>query len=175
MGPTTLGQTSWDADHSQMSRVLRHLPIVGEWARHDITAPLEWTGPAGAKRVLVEEEDAELRAAMTDALRRAGYRTAECAGPGWHGEGRCPLVMGDGCSSVEAADAVLQVLVASDEPLREVRAALRDEEPALPVIAFVPAPTIERDPGLAEGATPATGPLTRDAVVRAVEEAIGPP
>ena len=157
-----------------MNRVLRQIPFVGEWTRHDV-APPQWTGPADAKRVLVEEEDSELRSAMADALRAAGYRTAECSGPGWHGDGRCPLVEGDGCTSVESADAVLQVLVASNEPMREVRAAVHTEEPGVPLILFAPAPTIARDPDLAEGATVQSGPLSRAAVVRAIEDAIGPP
>ncbi|MCB1017048.1 MAG: hypothetical protein KDB10_18310 [Acidimicrobiales bacterium] len=157
-----------------MRRALRRLPVVGEWARHDVDPP-RWQGPPAAKRVLVEEEDAELRSAMGAALRAAGYRTAECAGPGWHGDGRCPMVESDGCDAVDTADAVLQVLVASDEPMREVRATLHDERPALPVVVFAPRATVERDPGLAEGATVATGPLSRAAVVRAVEDAIGPP
>ena len=158
-----------------MSRVLRQIPVVGEWTRHDVTPPSGWTGPDGAKRVLVEEEDTELRSAMAEALRRAGYRTAECSGPGWHGDGRCPLVVGDGCAPVETADAVLQVLVASDEPMREVRAALRGERPDVPVIVFAPAHTVERNPELARDLVVATGSLNRTAVVRAIEDAIGPP
>ena len=157
-----------------MNRVVRKIPIVGEWVRHDVTPPL-WTGPADAKGVLVEEEDSELRSAITDALRTAGYRTAECSGPGWHGDGRCPLVEGDGCNSVATADAVLQVLVASDQPMRAVRATIHSDEPDVPVILFAPAPTIARDPELAEGAKVRTDTLTRAAVVRAVQDAIGPP
>ena len=157
-----------------MNRVVRQIPVVGEWARHDVTPP-SWTGPAGAKGVLVEEEDSELRSALSEALRAAGYRTAECAGPGWHGDGRCPLVEGDGCASVETADAVLQVLVASNEPMREVRATIHHDEPDVPVILFAPAPTIARDPDLAEGAAVRNDPLTRAAVVRAVADTIGAP
>ncbi len=157
-----------------MKRLVRQIPVVGEWARHDVTPP-PWTGPADAKGVLVEEEDSELRSALSEALRAAGYRTAECAGPGWHGDGRCPLVEGEGCTSVETADAVLQVLVASDQPMRDVRATIHREEPGVPVILFAPAPTIARDPELAEDATVRNDPLTRGAVVRAVEDAIGPP
>lgn len=157
-----------------MNRVVRQIPVVGEWARHDVTPP-RWTGPADAKGVLVEEEDSELRSAIAEALRAAGYRTAECSGPGWHGDGRCPLVEGAGCDSVETADAILQVLVASNEPLREVRASIHSDEPGVPVILFAPAPTIARDPDLAEGATVRSDPLTRAAVVRSVEDTIGPP
>lgn len=157
-----------------MNRVLRQIPVVGEWTRHDVTPP-QWTGPEDAKRVLVEEEDTELRSAMGEALRQAGYRTAECSGPGWHREGRCPLVEGDGCTAVERADVVVQVLVASDEPMNEVRAALRATDPDLPVTVFAPAPSVHRHPDLVDGTTVATGPLTRKGVVAAVHDAIGPP
>ena len=56
-----------------MNRVLPQIPVVGEWTRHDVTPP-QWTGPEDAKRVLVEEEDTELRSAMAAALQAAGYR-----------------------------------------------------------------------------------------------------
>lgn len=157
-----------------MKSVLRRLPVVGEWLRHDIHPPT-WTGPENGKRVLIEEEDSELRAAMAEALRAAGYQTAACGGPGWQGDGRCPLVEGAGCGAIDGADAVVQVLVASDGPMNEVRAAIRAHDPDLAVTVMAPAPTVARHPDLVEGATVSTAPLTRSGVVVAVAEAIGPP
>ena len=91
--------------------------------------------------------------------------------------GVTPLLMdyADPASIAATADAVLQVLVASDQPMRAVRATIHSDEPDVPVILFAPAPTIARDPELAEGAKVRTDTLTRAAVVRAVQDAIGPP
>ena len=155
-----------------MKTAIRRLPVVG--TRGATIEPPAWTGPAGAKRVLVEEDDTELRHAMAEALRRAGYQTAECGGPGHH-EGDCPLVTGAGCEAVDGADAVLQVLVTSDEPMHEVRAALTGHDPDLPVVVFAPKPAVDRRPDLVEGILVNSGPLTRHGVVAAVTEAIGPP
>lgn len=174
MGPKALVAGRSPADHRDVRSVLRHVPLLRERARHDIEPPA-WTGPGDAKRVLIEEGDDELRTAMTGALRRAGYQTAECAGPGGHGDGRCPLVAGTGCHAVDGADAVVHVLVTSDEPMNEVRAAVVGEDPDLPVIVFAPAPTVARRPDLVEGSQVSTGPLTRTGVVAAVQEALGPP
>ena len=88
-----------------MRSMLRRIPMVREWFRHDIEPPT-WQGDDDGRRVLLEEEDPVLRHAMALALRDAGFRTAECSGPGSHGDGRCPLVEGAGCSAVDEADAV---------------------------------------------------------------------
>lgn len=156
-----------------MKTVIRRLPVVRDRA-HTIEPP-DWAGPDGAKQVLIEEEDAELRHAMGEALRRAGYRTAECEGPSHHHRGDCPLVTGTGCQAVDGADAVIQVLVTSDEPMNQVRGALTGHHPALPVVVFAPRPAVERRPDLVEGTRVDSGPLTRNGVVAAVMEAIGPP
>lgn len=155
-----------------MKTAIRRLPVVGN--RRATIEPPVWTGPEGAKRVLIEEDDGELRHAMGEALRRAGYRTAECGGPG-HRDGDCPLVTGAGCETVDAADAVVQVLVTSDEPMHEVRAAVTGHSPDLPVVVFAPKPAVDRRPDLVEGTLVHSGPLTRSGVVAAVTEAIGPP
>ena len=156
-----------------MKTAIRRLPVVRH--RANVIEPPGWTGPDGAKRVLIEEEDSELRHAMGLALRQAGYRTAECAGPGHHHDGDCPLVAGTGCEAVDGADAVVQVLVTSDEPMHEVRAAITGHDPELPVVVFAPKPAVERRPDLVEGTHVNSGPLTRNGVVAAVTEAIGPP
>lgn len=156
-----------------MKTAIRRLPVVRD--RGHAIDPPGWSGPEGAKRVLVEEDDAELRHAMAQALQRAGYRTAECSGPGHHREGTCPLVEGSGCETIDGADAVVQVLVTSDEPMHEVRAAVTGQVPDLPVVVFAPRPAVERRPDLVEGTLVDTGPLTRAGVVAAVEAAIGAP
>lgn len=158
-----------------MRELLRRIPVVGGLFVRDIEPPTAWEGPESGRPVLIEEQDPELRSAMAAALRDAGFRTAECAGPGAHGEGRCPLVEGHGCDAVDRADAVVQVLVPSDEALNRVRAAIRAHNPELVVAVMAPAATVARRPDLVEGTTVSTGPLTRHGVVSAVQGAIGPP
>lgn len=158
-----------------MRALLRRIPVARRWVRYDIEPPTTWQGPEAGRRVLIEEQDAELRAAMAATLRDAGYQTAECAGPGAHGDGRCPLVEGHGCGAVDHADAVLQVLVPSDEAMNGVRTALRAHDPDLAISVIAPAATVARHPGLVAGTTVSTEPLTRRGVVAAVQDAIGPP
>ena len=154
-----------------MRPMLRKIPVVREWFRHDIEPP-RWEGEAGGHRILLEEEDSVLRRAMALALREAGFQTAECAGPGSHGEGRCPLVEGAGCHAVDEADAVIQVLVPSDEAMNEVRTIIRSHNPDLPVTVIAPAATAARNPDLVAGTTVSSRPLSRQGVVDAARAAV---
>jgi hypothetical protein len=153
-----------------MRSMLRKIPIVGEWLRHDIEPPADWTGDESGRRILVEEEDPALRGAMVAALRDAGYQTAECGGPGSHGDGRCPLVERGECAAVDEADAVMQVLVPSDEAMNEVRAIIREHRPDLPISVMAPEATAFRHPDLVDGTTVSSVPLTRKSVARAADE-----
>lgn len=154
-----------------MRPMLRKIPFLRERLRHDIEPPT-WEGDAGGHRILLEEEDSVLRRAMALALREAGFQTAECAGPGSHGDGRCPLVEGSGCHAVDEADAVIQVLVPSDEAMNEVRAVIRAHNPDVPVTVITPAVTAARNPDLVAGSTVSTRPLTRQGVVDAAKAAV---
>jgi hypothetical protein len=156
-----------------MRSMLRKIPIVGEWLRHDIEAPADWIGEESGRRILVEEEDPALRGAMAAALRDAGYMTAECAGPGSHGDGRCPLVERGQCAAVDEADAVMQVLVPSDEAMNEVRSIIREHRPDLPIALMAPEATAFRYPHLVDGATVSSVPLTRKGVAGAADEVLG--
>jgi hypothetical protein len=155
-----------------MRALLRRIPIGRRQVRKDIEPP-EFSGTGSGRRVLIEEEDSVLRRAMAGALTEAGFETAECAGPGAHGDGRCPLVEGQGCDAVDHADAVLQVVVASDEQMKEVREAIREHDPDQPISVIVPGPTAARRPDLVAGTTVSTEPLTREGVVAAVRKSLG--
>lgn len=154
-----------------MRALLRRIPILGRFTRYEVEPPT-WRGAESARRVLIEEEDPELRKAMAEALREAGFQTAECSGPGAHGDGKCPLVEGLGCGAVDEADAVVQVMVPSDEAMNEVRTVIREHRPDLVVTVLAPSSTVVRNADLVEGITVSTEPLTREAVVAAVEDAI---
>ena len=151
-----------------MKEFLRRLPIVRRWLIEDIDPPGEWVGPEVGQRVLIEEDDTELRRAMAQALQEAGYQTAECAGPGTHGERRCPLVEGHGCDAVDRADAVLQVFVPTDDAMNEVRAAIRSQAPDKAIAVISPAPTAARHADLLVGTEVSTEPLTRRGVATTV-------
>ena len=56
-------------------------------------------------RVLLVYHDPTVADAEADELRRAGYEVDRCAGP--IGGGPCPVLSGDPCWQVEAADALL--------------------------------------------------------------------
>lgn len=154
-----------------MRALIRRIPILRQLARYDIEPPT-WGGADSGHRVLIEEEDPVLRAAMAEALGDAGFQTAVCSGPGSHGDGRCPLVEGSGCGAVEEADAVVQVLVPSDEAMNEVRAVIRAHRPDLAITVLAPPSTEARHPDLVAGITVSTEPLTRDSVVAAVEDVV---
>jgi hypothetical protein len=155
-----------------MRALLRRIPFFRRRARYDVEPP-EFSGSGSGRRVLIEEEDSMLRRSMADALTKSGFETAECAGPGRHGDGRCPLVEGQGCDAVDHADAVLQVLVTSDEEMNEVRRSIREHDPDLPISVIVPEATAARRPDLTAGTSVSTEPLTRKGVVSAVRKALG--
>ena len=154
-----------------MRPILRKIPVVRQWFRHDIEPPT-WQGDSAGRRILLEEEDSALRRAMAVALRDAGFQTAECSGPGSHGDGKCPLVEGSGCSAVDEADAVIQVLVPSDEAMNEVRSIIRSHNPDLPISVIAPSATASRHPDLVAGTTVSSRPLTRQGVVDAAQAAV---
>lgn len=135
--------------------------------------PPRWRGPATGRRVLIEEPDPELRLELARTLEEAGFRTAECEGPGGDGGGRCPLVEGPGCHAAEEAEAVLQVPVSGELSMGAVRRAIREHAPDLPIAVMVPAPVAADDPDLVAGSVVTTGPLTRSRVVAAVRDALG--
>jgi hypothetical protein len=155
-----------------MTTWMRRLPLVGRRFREDIAPPGAWSGPADGRRVLIEEDDGELRRAMAEALRDAGFQTAECAGPGTHGERRCPLVEGHGCDAVDRADAVLQVFVPSDAAMREVREAIAVHDPDKPIAVIAPALTAARHADQLADTTVSTEPVTRRGVVAAADRAV---
>ncbi len=155
-----------------MQAWMRRLPLIGRRYREAIAPPGAWTGPADGRRVLIEEDDGELRKAMAVALHDAGFQTAECAGPGTHGERRCPLVDGQGCDAVDRADAVLQVFVPSDEAMQDLRLAIHAHDPDKPVAVITPALTASRHADQLAGTTVSTEPLTRRGVVATVEQVV---
>ena len=157
-----------------MKDLMQRVPLLRRWFPEEITPPAEWVGPVEGRRVLIEEDDGELRKAMAEALRDAGFQTAECAGPGTHGERSCPLVDGQGCDAVDRADAVLQVFVPSDAAMYEVREAIRTHDPDKPITVITPALTAIRHADKLVDATVSTEPLTRRGVVAAAERAVEP-
>jgi hypothetical protein len=103
-------------------------------------------------RVLLVYHDANVADLEADELRRAGYEVDRCAGP--IGGGPCPVLHGEPCWQVEAADVLLYDrwdamhggpelvdelrLLHGDKPLVVTSAAYRpkeSEEPGGPIVA----------------------------------------
>jgi DNA-binding NarL/FixJ family response regulator len=98
--------------------------------RHDVLRPQAWDWPG--PRVLLEQPYREETIARVDALRRAGYAVAVCAGPA--AEDRCPLAGDEGCAAAHGADVIVSSLGLETAESREALAALRTRLPRLPVL-----------------------------------------
>jgi hypothetical protein len=98
-------------------------------------------------QLLVESPDPLLAIANFDAFRDAGFQVMVCGGPGVDAH-ECPVVRGEPCPLMAAADVVLfdldgdppgrsEVLTASRS---EVLAAMRANRPELPIVVMSTAP-----------------------------------
>lgn len=94
-----------------------------------------------AERVLRYQVLVEAPAAWNGAVKEAalvsGGAVLFCGGPASAHDGVCPLVAGEGCAYVDAADVVVHHLDMNRAESREVLAALRREHPERPVVALV--------------------------------------
>lgn len=95
-----------------------------------------WDGAAGRAsrfRVLIETGDPLAEISDFTAFREAGLEVALCSGP-THEPRECPLVRGDACSLVDAADAVFVLLDTHESRGRSVLQALVASHPQTPVV-----------------------------------------
>ncbi len=122
-------------------------------------------------RVLVVHHDIDVADIEVDELRRAGYEVDQCAGP--VGTDACPVLHGEPCWQVDAADVLVYDVWASGDGQRELIEDIRDIHPDKPVVVTSPGLVmdwVETDG--AHGVTPVLGAPTRKDLVAAVETAI---
>jgi hypothetical protein len=107
-------------------------------------------------QLLVESPEPGLAISNFDAFRDAGFEVMVCGGPGLDAR-ECPVVRGEPCPLMAAADVVLfdldrdpprrsEVLAASRS---QVLAAIRASRPGLPVVVMSAAPAAETAQGCA--------------------------
>jgi len=145
---------------------------------HRHTATRRWPDhPGGARRprVLVEYADDAVAYSIQHVLEAEGYEAAVCPGPGDLPGRRCPLAVGKGCELAEGADIVVNGLELTDAPNRAVLRALQDHRPGMPVVVEVPLQRRERYAESLEDVRVLPFPMTRESLLRAVQEALPPP
>jgi len=87
-------------------------------------------------RVLVVHHDLDMADIEVDGLRRAGYEVDQCAGP--IGGSPCPVLHGERCWQVEAADVLVYDVWASGDTGQDLIDDLRDLHPNKPVVLTSP-------------------------------------
>ena len=136
----------------------KHVIEVGDWGER-----------RGRERVLVEHPDHAELWAYAELLHEAGYDVATCAGEHPDGHARCPLLEAGRCELVAGAD----VIVSTCSMQRgETLLAVLGEQGSTPIVFEAPQPDFERYAHLAEEATLVPAPVTRQALLGAVEQAL---
>jgi hypothetical protein len=109
----------------------------------------------GRPRVLIEDDHEALAISDFSLFEQAGFDIAFCSGPG--GEMRaCPLQRGEPCPLLARADAVLHGL----DPALGIAAAIRRQNPGLPVVAEQRHGSGGTPPLAPEGCTPLPYPCS---------------
>lgn len=124
-------------------------------------------------RVLVVHHDVDLADQEADSLRRRGYEIAQCWGPT---QASCPVLRGEPCVAVEAADVLVYDVWASGESggARALISNLRRIHPGIPIV--LTAPGMELDWVETEGGqavVPLVGVPTGERLDAAIHEALG--
>lgn len=135
-----------------------------------ITHP-RWPRDTGGPRALVECEDPVIQDGLVRVLHEEGYVVAACGGPRARASHACPLVSEGTCGLVEGADVVVHALDGSDPANRAILASIREQAPETPVVIEV-GPRANASTELAAGCEPVGYPMTRQALLDAVERAI---
>lgn len=123
-------------------------------------------------RVLVVHHDVDLADLEVDALRRAGYEVDQCGGP-THALSACPVMRGQPCWQVDAADVVVYDAWAAGDGGADLMADLRVLYPKLPVVLTSTGMELDwEDKDPAERTTSVAGVPTRTNLAAAIEESL---
>lgn len=122
-------------------------------------------------RVLVEEEDAAVRAAIVEMLEDAGFESVGCGGPDSQPSGRCPLEHHQECTAAESADVIFCSLRMSHPRNREILKSLKRLHRNTPIVVEVPKPQAASLHGSLIGTHVVYTPITRRSLTKAVVDA----
>ena len=120
--------------------------------------------------VVIEGTNRDAAAAQLAALEQAGFSVTTCGGPDALPGGVCPLVGGDPCPWVDAADVIVHDLSLDKPAYREILQELRRTHPDTPVVLEIPEATARHHASLLEGCH-VVYPYDMDRFVQAVTDA----
>ncbi len=135
------------------------------------TNPPEFSEEHLRPRVLVEEEDAAVRAAIVDMLAEAGFEAVGCGGPDCQSSGHCPLETLDDCGAAADTDVVFCSLRMSDSRSRSILRNLKRLHRNTPIVVEVPKPQAAGLHGVLVGTHVLYTPITRRSLTKAVLDA----
>lgn len=136
-------------------------------AKHEIEVG-DWQERRGRDRVLVENPDRAQLWAYAEVLHEAGYDVATCTGEHPDGHDRCPLIESGQCGLVKGADVVVSTC---SMQRGDTLLAVIGSQGSTPIVFEAPQPDFERYEHLSESATLIPAPVTKQALLDAVEEA----
>ena len=133
--------------------------------------PPDFTQEHLRPRVLVEEEDGAVRAAIVEMLEDAGFESAGCGGPDTQASGHCPLENHEECGAATKADVIFCSLRMSDPRNRQILKSLKRLHRNTPIVVEVPKPQAASLHGSLIGTHVVYTPITRRSLTKAVLEA----
>ncbi len=92
-------------------------------------------------RVLVVHHDVDVADILADQLRRAGYDVDQCAGPS--DGAACPVLNGQPCWQVDAADVLVYDMSEPDDARRDLSDDVRALHPDKPIVGTSPAGLVD--------------------------------
>ena len=132
--------------------------------------PTAWRTDGSRPRVLIEHHDASVGVAAGNLLAAEGYEVATCTGP--MRRFPCPMVEKGRCERVDQADVVVFGFEVEDEEDRGVLAALKAQNPGVPIVIEIPPSRVPFYKDELEGCVAVPRPMTRESLLDAVERAL---
>lgn len=139
--------------------------------KNHAVGPGEFSDEHLRPRVLVEEEDGAVRAAIMEMLDDAGFESVGCGGPDTQSSGHCPLENHEECGAATQADVIFCSLRMSDPRNRQVLKGLKRLHRNTPIVVEVPKPQAASLHGSLIGTHVVYTPITRRSLTKAVLDA----
>ncbi len=138
---------------------------------NNVVGPGDFSDEHLQPRVLVEEEDGAVRAAIVEMLEDAGFESVGCGGPDTQISGHCPLENHKECGTARHADVIFCSLRMSDPRNREILKSLKRLHRNTPIVVEVPKPQAASLHGSLIGTHVIYTPITRRSLTKAVLDA----